>query len=101
MGLFDNIAKKAKETAAAASKAYDDASKSIKEKTIGELIDSAIDVGSKKAVEIKTNVESLTMEDVSNYAKDMGKLATGMTAYEQRKAAKEKKEKADQIVEET
>ena len=101
MGLFDNIAKKAKETAAAASKAYDDASKSIKEKTIGELIDSAIDAGSKKAVEIKTNVESLTMEDVSNYAKDMGKLATGMTAYEQRKAAKEKKEKADQIVEET
>lgn len=67
MVIFDNIAKKAKETAVAASKVYVDASKSIKEKTIGELIDSAIDAGSKavsntsefvstKAGEIKTNV---------------------------------------------
>ena len=112
MGLLDNIAKKAKETAAAASKAYDDAAKSIKEKTIGELVDSAIDVGSKaisntydfvstKASEVKTNVENLTMEDVGNYAKDMGKLVSGVTAYENRKAANEKKEKADKIMEET
>ncbi len=112
MGFFDNIAKKAKETATAASKAYDDASKSIKEKTIGELIDSAIDAGSKavsntsefvstKAGEIKTNVENLTMEDVGNYAKDMGKLVSGVTAYENRKAANEKKDKADKIMEET
>lgn len=112
MGLLDNIAKKAKETAAAASKAYDDAAKSIKEKTIGELVDSVIDAGSKaisntsdfvstKASEIKTNVENLTMEDVGNYAKDMGKLVSGVTAYENRKAANEKKEKADKIMEET
>ena len=112
MGLLDNIAKKAKETAAAASKAYDDAAKSIKEKTIGELVDSAIDAGSKaisntsdfvstKASEIKTNVENLTMEDVGNYAKDMGKLVSGVAAYENRKAANEKKEKADKIMEET
>ena len=112
MGLLDDIAKKAKETAAVASKAYDDAAKSIKEKTIGELVDSAIDAGSKaisntsdfvstKASEIKTNVENLTMEDVGNYAKDMGKLVSGVTAYENRKAANEKKEKADKIMEET
>lgn len=112
MGFFDNIAKKAKETTAAASKAYDDASKTIKEKTIGELVDSAIDSGSKavtktsefvssKASEIKTNVENLTMEDVGNYAKDMGKLVSGVTAYENRKAANQKKEKADKIMEET
>lgn len=112
MGLLDNIAKKAKETAAAASKAYDDAAKSIKDKTIGELVDSAIDAGSKaisntsdfvstKASEIKANVENLTMEDVDNYVKDMGKLVSGVTAYENRKAANEKKEKADKIMEET
>lgn len=112
MGFFDNIAKKAKETAAAASKAYDDASKSIKENTIGELVDSAIDAGSSavtgtsefvtsKVSEIKTSVENLTMEDVGTYAKDMGKLVSGVTAYENRKAANEKKEKADKIMEET
>ena len=112
MGFLDKIAKKAKETAAAASKAYDDAAKSIKDKTIGELVDSAIDAGSKaisntsdfvstKASEIKANVENLTMEDVDNYVKDMGKLVSGVTAYENRKAANEKKEKADKIMEET
>lgn len=112
MGFFDNIAKKAKETATAASKAYDDASKSIKENTIGELVDSAIDAGSSavtgtsefvtsKVSEIKTSVENLTMEDVGTYAKDMGKLVSGVTAYENRKAANEKKEKADKIMEET
>lgn len=41
------------------------------------------------------------MEDVGNYAKDMGKLVSGVTAYENRKAANEKKDKADKIMEET
>ncbi len=47
MGLLDNITKKAKEATTAASKAYEDTSKAIREKTIGELIDSAKDVGHK------------------------------------------------------
>lgn len=47
MGLLDNITKKAKEAVATASKAYEDTSKTIREKTIGELIDSAKDVGHK------------------------------------------------------
>lgn len=112
MGFFDNIAKKAQETARTVSETYDNISKTVQEKTVGELIDAgfkstteaidnASDFVSSKAKELKEDTENLTMEDVSNYAKKMGKLATGMTAYEQRKAANEKKEKADQIVEET
>lgn len=112
MGLLDNIAKKAQEAARSVSDTYDTVSKTIKEKTVGELIDAGIKSGSEvidatnelittKAKEIKEGAENLTMEDVSNYAKKMGKLASGMTAYEQRKSANEKKEKADKIVEET
>lgn len=112
MGFFDNIAKKAQEGARSVSETYDSVSKTVKEKTVGELIDAGIKSSSEainatnelittKAKEIKEGAEKLTMEDVGNYAKRMGKLASGMTAYEQRKSANEKKEKADKIVKET
>ncbi len=45
--------------------------------------------------------KNTTLQDVGNYAKEMGKLITGMTAYEQRKAANKKKEEADRIMDET
>lgn len=112
MGFLDKAAKKAKDTATATSKAYEKISKSIRNKTVTEVLCDAKSEGSKvvastseyistKADEIKANVENLTMEDVGNYAKDMGKLVSGVTAYENRKAANEKKEKADKIMEET
>ena len=112
MGFFDNIAEKAQEFALSVSDTYENVSKTVKEKTVGELIDAGIkstseafdnasEVVSSKAKELKEDAANLTMEDVGNYAKKMGKLASGMTAYEQRKSANEKKEKADKIVEET
>ncbi|MDE6268104.1 MAG: hypothetical protein K2M04_03375 [Muribaculaceae bacterium] len=112
MGLFDNIAKKAQESAKSVADTYENVSKTVKEKTVGELIDAGIkstseaidnasEFVSSKAKELKEDAENLTMEDVGNYAKKMGKLVSGMTAYEQRKAANEKKERADKIVEET
>lgn len=112
MGFLDNIKKKAQEAAQSVSETYDNISKTVQEKTVGELIDAgikstteAIDDASgfvsSKAKELKEDVENITMADVGNYAKKMGKLASGMTAYEQRKAANEKKAKADQIVEDT
>ncbi len=112
MGFFDNIAKKAQEAAKSVSDTYDNVSKTVKEKTVGELIDAGIKSGSEainaanesitaKAKELKEGAENLTMKDVGDYAKKMGKLASGITAYEQRKSANEKKEKADKIIEET
>lgn len=112
MGFFDNIAEKAQEFALSVSDTYENVSKTVKEKTVGELIDAGIkstseafdnasEVVSSKAKELKEDAANLTMEDVGNYAKKMGKLASVMTAYEQRKSANEKKEKADKIVEET
>lgn len=112
MGFFDNIAKKAQEAAKSVSDTYDNVSKTVKEKTVGELIDAGIKSGSEainaanesivaKAKELKEGAENLTMKDVGDYAKRMGKLASGVTAYEQRKSANEKKEKADKIIEET
>lgn len=111
MGFLDKAAKKAKDIATA-SKAYEKISKSIRNKTVTEVLCDVKSEGSKvvantseyistKADEIKANVENFTMEDVGNYAKDMGKLVSGVTAYENRKAANEKKEKADKIMEET
>lgn len=112
MGLFDKISKKAKETVAAAQSTVESTVNTVKEKSIGELADSVKKAGSDmvdsttefvstKATELKTGAQNLTMQDVGDYAKDMGKLMTGMTAYEQRKAAAEKKEKADKIMEDT
>lgn len=112
MGLFNNIAKKAHEAAHSVSDKYDTALKTVKEKTVGELIDAGIKSDSEaidatneqdttKAKEVKEGAENLTMEDVRNYACKMGNLASGMTAFQQRRYAKEKKEKADKIVEET
>ena len=40
-------------------------------------------------------------KQVGEYLTDMGKLVSGVTAFENRKAAKEKKEQADKIMEET
>lgn len=112
MDFLKNIVKKAEEVANTTTKIYDATVKTVKEKTIGELIDSGISASKDalhstseyvvdKARQVKTDVENLTIEDVGNYAKDKGKLVSGVTAYEQRKAANEKKEKADRIMEET
>lgn len=111
MGLFDKISQKAQDAVRSVSDTYENVSKTVKDKTVGELIDAGIKSGSEaidatsefvltKAKELKEGTENLTVEDVGNYAKKMGKLASGMTAYEQRKAANEKKNKADKIVEE-
>lgn len=112
MGFFDNISKKAQEAVKSVTDTYENVSKTVKEKTVGELIDAGVkstseaianasEFVSSKAKELKEDAANLKMEDVGNYAKKMGKMASGMTAYEQRKAANEKKEKADKIVEET
>ena len=112
MGFFDNISKKAQEAVKSVTDTYENVSKTVKEKTVGELIDAGVkstseaianasEFVSSKAKELKEDATNLKIEDVGNYAKKMGKMASGMTAYEQRKAANEKKEKADKIVEET
>ncbi|MDE5791701.1 MAG: hypothetical protein K2H96_10800 [Muribaculaceae bacterium] len=112
MGFFDNISKKAQEAVKSVTDTYENVSKTVKEKTVGELIDAGVkstseaianasEFVSSKAKELKEDATNLKIEDVGNYAKKMGKMASGMTAYEQRKAANEKKEKADKIVKET
>lgn len=58
MGFFDNIAKKAKEAAEAASKTYETASKAVKEKTIGELFDAGIKSVSETATELSSQAGS-------------------------------------------
>lgn len=102
MGFFDEIAKRAKEAAKTASDAVDKASENMAESiaTVKNTIPNS-DIISAKAEKIKSDVKNINMDDVGNYALDMGKLVTGVTAYEQRKAAAEKKEEADKIMKET
>ncbi|MDE6765158.1 MAG: hypothetical protein K2J52_02480 [Duncaniella sp.] len=102
MGFFDEIAKRAKEAAKTASDAVDKASENMAESiaTVRNTIPNS-DTISAKAEKIKSDVKNINMDDVGNYALDMGKLVTGVTAYEQRKAAAEKKEEADKIMKET
>lgn len=110
MGFFDNIAKKAIEAAQSVSNNYDNVSKFVDKasevfdagvKKGTEAFDATTDFVSNKAKEIEECVDNLTIEDIGNYAMEMGKLASGVTAYEERKAAIEKKAKADKIMEET
>lgn len=77
-------------------------------KNIGEfkgkaskLIEDAPNFISTKADELKSDIQNLTMEDVGNYAKGMGRLVSGIEAYEQRQAANSKKKEADKIMKET
>lgn len=70
-------------------------------KNLAEQCEAAPEKIADKAAELKYNLQNLTMEDVGNYTRNMGNLVIGKTAYEQHKAAKEKKEEADRLMAET
>lgn len=70
-------------------------------KNLAEQYEAAPEKIADKAAELKYNLQNLTMEDVGNYTRNMGNLVIGKTAYEQHKAAKEKKEEADRLMAET
>lgn len=96
MKLFKDISSKTITAIDSASGIIGDAKKNI-----AEQYDAVSDKIADKTTGLKSNLQNLTMEDVGNYTRDMGSLVIGKTAYEQRKAANEKKKEADRIMEET